>query len=311
MEKKNLITIACAIGAGMGTLAANLWGFTWFGYLLSIVSGGIIAYLIYDIERVKAGAKQAYATVTAERKKKVPKPKNLPYERYKRLLRTASYWHNAEMNAFLAPIMMFLAFLGSSAVLCGVPVAHPFIIAVFLSYGAGVGCGLFALNESFIASNHRISSDQRDRIRLLRKKKSFRWIEKYCSEVEAEIAEEKSDWGMRTASPIMLILVAYNPLVTPLYFAGAIIVKNAKPGMIWCAKALLWLIIAIPKFTWLLLKNIHSDRRLLCFFDAMLGAAVGIHFHNDYSVIIGMIAGAVIGRFSYELISVRLLKLAR
>lgn len=67
-----------------------------------------------------------------------------------------------------------------------------------------------------------------------------------------------------------------------------------------CARCLAQFIIGVFIF-------VHSGRRTLCFADATIGAAIGYSFG---SVIIGTIAGAVLGVINYELVSVRLLKLA-
>ncbi|MCX6742758.1 MAG: hypothetical protein NT116_00805 [Candidatus Parcubacteria bacterium] len=52
---------------------------------------------------------------------------------------------------------------------------------------------------------------------------------------------------------------------------------------------------------------IHSEIRLLCFFDAGIGAGIGYFTGN---ALIGAICGGVLGVINYEIVSKRLLKLA-
>lgn len=59
-------------------------------------------------------------------------------------------------------------------------------------------------------------------------------------------------------------------------------------------------------FFWHLFRLIHSDLRLLCGLDAAIGAGIGYAFGN---VLIGALAGGLIGLVNYELVSRRLLKL--
>lgn len=51
---------------------------------------------------------------------------------------------------------------------------------------------------------------------------------------------------------------------------------------------------------------IHSEMRLLCFTDSLIGASIGYFYGNP---IIGAIAGALLGVLNYEILSVRVLKL--
>lgn len=53
---------------------------------------------------------------------------------------------------------------------------------------------------------------------------------------------------------------------------------------------------------------IHSEVRLLCGVDAMIGAGIGFF---SGSILIGMIAGGLIGILNYEIISKKILKLAK
>jgi hypothetical protein len=67
------------------------------------------------------------------------------------------------------------------------------------------------------------------------------------------------------------------------------------------AAKIVWAFIA------LVFVYVHSARRTICFVDATLGAAIGFSYG---SAIIGFVAGFALGVINYEIISVRLLKLA-
>jgi phosphate/sulfate permease len=93
----------------------------------------------------------------------------------------------------------------------------------------------------------------------------------------------------------------------------ATIARNWLNILKWTAKIIGWTI-ASPfialfygfKFAGYVIKYVHSDRRLLCLCDSALGTAVGLYWHTPF---IGLVAGAVSGLVSYQLISVKLLKL--
>jgi len=59
-------------------------------------------------------------------------------------------------------------------------------------------------------------------------------------------------------------------------------------------------------FVWTVFKFIHSEERVLCAFDAAVGAGIGYAYHN---ALIGMLAGGIFGVLNYEIVSKRVLKL--
>lgn len=88
-------------------------------------------------------------------------------------------------------------------------------------------------------------------------------------------------------------------------------------GLWWClkktpfvlllaAKGLKLLIILAALFIARVFVLIHSDIRLLCMIDAMIGTAVG-HFMG--SAVIGMLAGGIVGVLNYVIVSRRILHL--
>ncbi|MBL7022080.1 hypothetical protein ISR92_02060 [Patescibacteria group bacterium] len=71
-------------------------------------------------------------------------------------------------------------------------------------------------------------------------------------------------------------------------------------------KAISTFFMKIAKLIRYIFVEIHSDIRLLCAVDAMIGAGIGYFYTNP---IIGMIAGGILGVINYELVSKRWLKL--
>lgn len=61
------------------------------------------------------------------------------------------------------------------------------------------------------------------------------------------------------------------------------------------------------KFVWTVFKFIHSEERVLCAFDAAVGAGIGFAYHN---ALVGMLAGGIFGVLNYEILSKRVFKLA-
>lgn len=57
---------------------------------------------------------------------------------------------------------------------------------------------------------------------------------------------------------------------------------------------------------WKLFKLIHSQKRLICFVDAVIGGTIGFYYHNP---LVGAAVGGLLGMVNYELVSVRWLKL--
>lgn len=72
-------------------------------------------------------------------------------------------------------------------------------------------------------------------------------------------------------------------------------------------RGIIWLVFRVPAavkfmitFVWKLFLLIHSERRLICGMDAMIGAAIG-YFAG--SAIVGALTGGILGVINYKLVS--------
>lgn len=122
-----------------------------------------------------------------------------------------------------------------------------------------------------------------------------------------------------TGIAVILSLLFLGPRdkysIPPLQF-GIYALKTANPITVlcyWIPRGALWILQQTPLiavFTGRVAKRtfimVHSELRLLCLTDAMLGAFIGYWCGN---VLIGGVAGAVCGVLNYKLISVHWLKL--
>ena len=109
------------------------------------------------------------------------------------------------------------------------------------------------------------------------------------------------------------IFFKFNPLVVYFYYvpmyAGIGIWFAIKRIPRLALRVVLGIFIIFARlgtFVWTIFKFIHSEERVLCAFDAALGAGIGYFYHNP---IVGMIAGGIFGVLNYEILSKRVLRL--
>jgi hypothetical protein len=98
--------------------------------------------------------------------------------------------------------------------------------------------------------------------------------------------------------------ILLTPLVLPFtlaYAIGSAILPRAGKAFVRSCE----LCLALGRRIFIL---VHSEIRLLCMTDAMIGAAAGYYFGN---ALIGGIIGALCGLVNYRLVSVKWLKLAK
>jgi hypothetical protein len=85
------------------------------------------------------------------------------------------------------------------------------------------------------------------------------------------------------------------------------LIMNSPRGAKKVCRGIEAFIVGSARFVGKAFVYVHSSRRTLCLVDAALGAAVGYHYANP---IIGAVVGALLGAIKYQLVSVRLLRIA-
>lgn len=109
---------------------------------------------------------------------------------------------------------------------------------------------------------------------------------------ESEVVEWKE--SAYKASPHRTIYLALLYLLM-----GALFVFSPK-GWIWAWKVICRFCAFTKRFSWRAFLLIHSQVRLICGTDAMIGAAIG-YFYG--SALIGALAGGLIGVFNYKVVT--------
>jgi len=113
---------------------------------------------------------------------------------------------------------------------------------------------------------------------------------------------------------LRMVAIKYlNPLAFPftiIYLIVKSITKNHLRIISFIKKSLLFMVIGFWLKLYFLLKfifiQIHSDVRVICMIGAAIGSIIGYIFQNP---ILGAIVGGIMGILSYQIISVRILKL--
>ncbi|MFA6160893.1 MAG: hypothetical protein WC766_01805 [Patescibacteria group bacterium] len=104
--------------------------------------------------------------------------------------------------------------------------------------------------------------------------------------------------AINTFPPVVL----FWHLPRGLYF----VVRHVVPRVAMSVSEDIWVVASFfGRFFWQVFIRIHSERRLICGVDAMIGAAIGLAFHH---ALIGALAGGIIGLINYALITERWLK---
>jgi hypothetical protein len=119
----------------------------------------------------------------------------------------------------------------------------------------------------------------------------------YCLALHAffQSFNKERIWGIDEAWQRFLI---YNPIMAHTYWLLRGVCIAAKKSPIWIPMV----VMPILKFVLEFLRIIHSNVRLLCGVDAMLGACIGYYCHN---ALVGALAGGVFGVLNYEILSKR------
>jgi hypothetical protein len=225
MDKTARIFLACVIGGGIGTLVAlqldHFWG---FGALL----GGLVGYLVYDLEQVIEMIPVAWNKVSEWKPNK---------EKLTRISLAILFPVNVAITSILVPI--FLAGMSKE-----------YLITLIGIYG---WCMVFYL--CFNASRSRNANDD------------------------------------------LIYVLRINPFTVYIYYPAKMV--------IWAVPRIPSGLMIIARFIKTLFVLIHSDLRLLCGIDSLIGSAIGYFTGN---VLIGALVGGVLGVLNYELVSKRWLK---
>ena len=116
-----------------------------------------------------------------------------------------------------------------------------------------------------------------------------------------EILEFDGFEGKKQQRIIQCTVLACSPTIAFITFTavGVIVVCGATYCIYWLSRT-------GAKLFWQTFKLVHSNIRLLCMTDSMIGAIVGYFAGN---VLVGGIVGAILGVINYHVVSVRWLRL--
>lgn len=228
MDRATRIFLACATGAGIGTLAAlqlgNFWG-------LGALLGGLVGYLVYDLEQVVKMIPVAWNKVSG--------------------------WELDKENLVrLGIIVLFFVNLSFTIVIC------PLVVAATLKKGSADGLCVLMMFYGWCA----------------------------CLFFYSNALKNSTDDDL-------FYVLRMNPVTVYIYYPAK--------GIVWAVPRIPAGLKILANFCKQLFLLIHSDLRLLCGVDSLIGASVGYFTGN---VLIGALVGGVLGVLNYEIVSKRLLK---
>ena len=164
---------------------------------------------------------------------------------------------------------------------------------IFLSGAAASACAIFTMDQEITSKTPAIG--------YLTLYLLGTWL---CALLFALISTRKQEFEELSSKQKMLIL-SLSPILFCTFWPVAFPLIVAKL-LFSNARALFKTLLAIGHFFKMVFVQIHSEVRLLCLFDAGIGAAIGYYFGNP---LIGALAGGCLGALNYEVVSKRVLKL--
>lgn len=276
------IMLACALGAGIGSFIsleiASIY-FIWVG----LIVGGLVGYLAYDFKRVISVIPAAYRSARSWQ---------APPLFWRYLTALALHW--AALITWIIPITVALVIWNIF------PLAMLVLGSIF--------CGTILISL--------IIQEARDKTNLLPKlKKRFRYERDYEHQLrENTVALEKEISRLKYESRLFALpIVIFYHLPRGIWW----LMKHAPLATRWVVKRISRaivvsccfigsttkeLVLFIGRFGWQMFIRVHSQRRLICGTDAMIGAAIG---YLAGSAIIGALSGALVGLVNYELVTRR------
>jgi hypothetical protein len=262
------VFLACAFGAGIGSLIALQVAVMFCG--IGLLVGGLAGYLSYEWKKVIMAVPKAYRATTN-------------YRFPAHYCETVGWFGIYTASSMLwMPLVLFFVI----GVFSLIPPANPAI-----SLGPNMLCtGIlgFYLAACLLATL------------LVAGVMLPGFAERAKKEGDADYAEGKAK--LRHAA-----FIAFPPFVI-FWHLPKLLIPHVRqtPQFFWgCIASMALSVIFVKRFCWNLFLLIHSEMRILCGIDAMIGAAMGFFAG---SAIIGALAGGILGVFNYTVITELCLK---
>lgn len=264
------VFVACAVGAGIGSFVALEISamFCWIGFLV----GGLVGYLSYEWRKVLRAIPRAWYTAQQTAKK-------LHFPPY--YIRTVKWF-----------------------ALCLATMLSWFIVVALLT-GA---IAYFEENAELLSFSVLLMCCAPASLLVVTGMFAFASLGKFCKSPEEENAEEYED------------IIATNKVVMR-YFSPPVVLFWYMPrGLVFCFRRspafMKWFVAGCilvarewgafwARFFWNLFLLVHSEMRILCGIDAVLGAGIG-YFAG--SAVIGALVGGLVGVFNYLVVTELCLK---
>ncbi len=307
--------MACAIGSGIGTLTALEFAeiSKWL-WICGIILGGLAGYLSFEFKRVLLAIPQAARSAWTSL--------NLCTKRTRvniqLLMSVREFWkmillyHLGVSCCLLAHCFVSYYFILSTYHIIGkvfvlTPLEGVIILATSITGSLGVISLLGLLDFGLpVATLISCRSYLKTHHKNIESQKSYETTKR----VYEQLFESRQLHYLPSPPKLIppeshlyqqgrwKILLKINPIAVYCYWPIW--------GIVWFASRLILLTIFISRFTRNLFILIHSDWRLLCGIDSLVGATAGFLLGN---VFWGMLIGGLTGLLNYEILSVRILKL--
>jgi hypothetical protein len=261
------VFFACFFGAGIGSLIALQSSGSGWMVVLGLLAGGLGGYLAYEYQEMWSAVKRAYVLTIAWR----PNPSKL-----KKLGIDMAF-----VFAVAVPYMfLFFYILGAAELpklgIGAYTVAILKLMTTILSILSVVGGGVEIMKLSEGEENNTLEKDG-ERVKG--------WIRKYNVAKVASVVMKAA-----IMSPVVIWL-----LLREIFEDRKMIALGAER-----------MLKNVAMFFWRAFKFMHSDIRLLCGIDALIGSYAGYVLGNAF---VGALIGGAWGAFNYYVVSIKLLHL--
>lgn len=260
------IAIACFVGAFIGALLAIQFHHYW---LFGVLIGGVVGYMTYNFREIPTTAKSVWAMLPERQDMKQFIADCELKKKMKSVLKCLFF-------GLTVIILLVTILVGLLSVTLG------YLNAVMVYEELSTGSPFF-LNHTKDTSVLEIIIGNISAVGVT--------LIAMCS----YFTDDEKD---KTLLCIIILLIIGIPILTP-FLLPVVAFVGSGFGIYWIGKVGI-------KVGWATFKIVHSDIRLLCMVDAMIGATAGYCLGN---ALIGGIIGAISGVINYELVSKRWLKL--